>query len=280
MSDSFSQTDYQAVADILRSHAPVPPRIGLILGSGLGVLAEEIEGAVRVPYASLPKFPVSTVYGHAGQWVLGRLADQPIAVMQGRVHFYEGFSMAQVAFPVRVMQALGLEILIVTNAAGSLNPSYAAGDLMLIKDHLNFMGMAGQNPLMGPNDDSLGPRFLPLNKPYDSELRALARQVAREHHIALHEGVYVALSGPFFETPAEIRALRILGGDAVGMSTAPEVLVARHAGLRVLGLSSITNVGIDDEESDLFVDHEFVLEVGQSIVPRLMTLIRGVLAAL
>jgi len=195
--------------------------------------------------------------------------------MQGRAHFYEGHSMAQITLPVRVMQTLGVEILIVTNAAGGLNPAFSPGDVMLIRDHINLVGMTGFNPLWGPNLERFGPRFPDMSQAYDPDLMALAHQVAAEEDISLQTGVYIALSGPCFETPAEIRFLRLMGGDSVGMSTAPEVTVARHGGTRVLGFSGISNVAVP--ESGKETSHEEVLEAGRLLVPRLATLIRGVL---
>ena len=199
---------------------------------------------------------------------------------QGRAHFYEGYSMQQVTFPIRVMHFLGVKTIILTNAAGGLNRNYQVGDLMLLCDHINFVGMAGHNPLVGPNDDSLGPRFPGMVQTYDRGLREAARRVAQQAGITLHEGVYVCLSGPNYETPAEIRMLRTIGGDAVGMSTVHEVLVARHAGMRVMAYSGITNVCIDSVDTELETSHEEVLDAGSILVPKLTTILRGVLRAL
>jgi len=212
--------------------------------------------------------------------VLGQLQQQPVIVMQGRVHFYEGHPIQQVVFPVRVMQVMGIEFLIVTNAAGGLNPDFHPGELMLITDHINFMGMTGNNPLFGPNDPTLGPRFPDMSQAYDPELRQIARQVADEEDIPLREGVYAGLAGPSFETPAEIRFLRLIGADAVGMSTVPEVTVARHGRIRVLGISGISNVAIDMPADGQEASHEEVLAAGRQIVPRLTSLVCGVLARL
>ena len=253
--------------------------MGLILGSGLNPLADEVTGADRIPYADIPHFPSPTVQGHAGQLVIGQLAGQDVLIMQGRVHAYEGFSLQQVTFPVRVMGELGIETLILTNAAGGLNPTFRPGDLMLINDHIGLMAMTGGNPLWGPNDDTLGPRFPALNKAYDPELRRLARRIAAELGIELRQGVYIGLGGPTFETPAEVRFLRLIGGDACGMSTVPEVIVARHMGLRVLGISGISNAAVDDPDAAEEANHEEVLAAGQIMVPKLMALLRGVLAA-
>jgi purine-nucleoside phosphorylase len=273
----FTRADYEATAQVIRERVTSVPRIALILGSGLGPLADAIDSPTVIPYGELPNWPTTTVHGHVGRLVFGELEGQQVMLMQGRPHFYEGYSMAQVGFPVRVMQILGMETLIVTNAAGGLNPAFKAGDLMLIDDHINLLGHMGWTPLRGVNDETFGPRFPIFTQAYDSQLRKLAVQVAEEAGIPLRRGVYVCLAGPAFETPADIRMLRILGGDAVGMSTVPEVVVARHGGMRVLGISSITNISIDDSESTQDVSHEEVLEVGKLIVPRLITILRGVL---
>lgn len=236
------------------------PKIGLILGSGLGVLAEEIENPVRIPYGEIPDFPVSTVEGHAGQLVFGSLNGVTVAAMQGRFHFYEGYSMDKVTFPVRVMKELGIDTLIVTNAAGGVNENYSPGDLMLISDHINNMGT---NPLIGPNDGELGPRFPDLSESYSRELRRTAREIAESEKIDVQEGVYVGNTGPVYETPAEIRMLRTMGGDAVGMSTVPEVIVARHSGMKVLGISCISNMaaGILDQP----LSHDEVIETTEKV---------------
>ncbi|HFC09156.1 MAG TPA: purine-nucleoside phosphorylase [Chloroflexi bacterium] len=277
--DYFSLQDIDALADVIRRRAQgFQPRVGLILGSGLGALAEEAEAVAVIPTAEIPDWPVSTVPGHAGRLVLGTLASQPVLILQGRVHYYEGYTMAQVGLPVRVMQRLGVETLIVTNAAGAVNPEFVPGDLMLITDHLNLIGMAGLNPLRGPNLDELGPRFPDMSQAYDRELQALARRVAHEAGILLREGVYASLAGPSFETPADLRFLRGAGVDAVGMSTVPEVIVARHGGTRVLGISGISNKA--NLDGSTITTHEEVLEAGRIIVPKLLTLLRGVLQAL
>jgi purine-nucleoside phosphorylase len=231
-----------------------------------------------MPYSELPEWPISTVVGHVGRLLIGELDGQSLLVMQGRVHYYEGYSMAQVTLPVRVMQRLGIEILIVTNAAGAINPDFIPGEVMLITDHLNLAGMAGLNPLIGPNLDELGPRFPDMSQAYDRVLCDLARKVAKENKILLREGVYVGLSGPSFESPADLRFLRIAGADSVGMSTVPEVIVARHGGTRVLGFSGISNKA--NLDGNTVTSHEEVLESGRVIVPKLETLIRGVLRAL
>ncbi|MDX1377567.1 MAG: purine-nucleoside phosphorylase [Anaerolineales bacterium] len=265
-------------ADAVRSRTSHKPRVGLILGSGLNSLADSVQNADVIPYGDLPHWPVSTVHGHAGQLVIGELEGQKVFVMQGRVHFYEGYGMSKITLPVRVMLRLGLEMMFVTNAAGGINPEFNPGDVMLITDNLNFLGMAGANPLMGPNIDELGPRFPDMSRAYDLELMSHARKVAGEHKILLREGVYCALSGPSFESPADLRFLNMVGADAVGMSTAPEVIVARHGGMRVLGLSGISNKA--NLDGSTVTTHEEVIEAGKVITPKIETIIRGVLRSL
>lgn len=277
MTDQFTLAEYDETADAIRQRTKHSPRIGLILGSGLGVLADAAEDADVIDYHDLPNFPVSTVPGHAGRLVVGTLAGAEVAIMQGRFHFYEGWTPQQVVFPVRVMRRLGIETLILTNAAGGVNPTFAVGDVMLIEDHINFVGMAGANPLRGPNIEEFGVRFPAANRTYTRSLRDLARQVAREEEIDLRAGVYAALSGPNFESPAEIRMWRTLGADAVGMSTAPEAQAAHHAGMQVLAFSTITNVAIADLDSENEPTHEEVVEAGKIIVPQLSRLLMGVL---
>ena len=270
--------DIDRAADHIRQKAPEKPRLGLILGSGLGELAEGVEQATRFDGGDIPGWPAASIAGHAGRVVLGRLEGQPVIVMQGRAHFYEGHSMSRIGLPVRVMQRLGIEILIVTNAAGAVHSGYTPGELMLITDHLNLVGMAGQSPLRGPNLDLFGPRFPDMSQAYDRGLIDLARQTAREQGLVLHEGVYACLAGPSFETPADLRFLRAAGVDAVGMSTVPEVTVARHGGTRVMGISGISNKANLDGAT--LTTHEEVLEAGQVLGPRLGGLLRGVLRRL
>lgn len=272
--------EYRTAADFIRSHLHHHPRIGLVLGSGLSPLAESIAAADILAYDQIPYFPVSTVIGHAGRLVVGDLAGVPVCAMQGRFHFYEGYSQAQVTFPIRVMHLLGIDTLILTNAAGGINPTFRAGDLMVIDDHINFMGLAGANPLYGPNVEFFGPRFPSMTDVYSPVLRRLVDQVATQQDQSLRHGIYGSLSGPTFETPAEVRFLRIIGVDAVGMSTAAEATVARHAGMRVLGISTITNVAIDALDSNAQTSHEEVLETGKLVVPRLSRLLMGLLSAL
>lgn len=268
----------QAVAAI-RGRIHNQPRVGLVLGSGLGQLAEAVEAPTTIGYADLPHWPRSSVEGHVGQLVAGGLEGVDVLIMQGRTHFYEGYSMGQVTFPIRVMQFLGIHTVIITNAAGGLNLSFRAGDVMLISDHINIVGMAGQNPLRGPNDSSFGTRFPDMSQAYDPALRALAHRVALANGIELREGVYICLAGPSFESPADVRFLRIIGADAVGMSTVPEVIVARHGGLRVLGLSGVSNTLPPDGVTQT-TTHEEVLAAGRVIVPKMTTIIRGVLRGL
>ena len=276
----FTREHYREAAEAIRRWTRHQPQIGIILGSGLNPLADEVEAANRIAYADIPHFPPTGVAGHVGQLVIGRLAGRDVLIMQGRAHPYEGISLQHATLPVRVMHELGIGTLIVTNAAGGLNPAWRAGDLMLITDHIGLSAMIGHNPLWGPNDDSLGPRFPALSKAYDPALRRLAVKVAAERGIELRQGVYCGLAGPAFETPAEVRFLRLIGADACGMSTVPEVMVACHMGMRVLGFSGISNVAIDSLDADDAANHEEVLAAGQTLVPRLIALLRGVLAAL
>ena len=280
MIESFTLAQYDEAADFIRSRTGHAPTIGLILGSGLSGLAEQIAGADVIPYAEIPHFPVSTVAGHAGRLVIGELAGVTVCAMQGRFHFYEGYTMQQVTLPVRVMQRLGVTTLIITNAAGGVNPTFQMGDIMAIEDHINLVGMAGANPLIGPNLDEFGPRFPAVNRVYSRRLRQLADEVAHAVDVNLRRGVYIQLSGPNFETAAEVRMMRAWGADAVGMSTVAEAVVAHHAGMEVLGLSTITNVTIDQVDADSEPSHEEVMDAGKIIVPRLTKLLLGVLARL
>jgi purine-nucleoside phosphorylase len=278
--DFFGRAEFEAAADAVRQRTTQQPRVGLVLGSGLGDLAESVQGVDVIPYQEIPHWPRSTVIGHRGQLHIGMLESVPVMVMRGRAHYYEGYSMTQVTLPIRVMQLLGIEVLILTNAAGGLNQSFTPGDLMLLVDHLNLIGMTGANPLRGPNDETLGTRFPDMTRVYDRDLRSLAAAVAAEQGLPLHQGVYICLAGPSFETPADVRFLRTIGADAVGMSTVPEATVARHGGLRVMGVSSIANIVIDDPDSDAVTTHEEVLAAGALAVPRLEALVRGVLRGL
>jgi purine-nucleoside phosphorylase len=278
MSEFIELEQIDGAVAIIRSRIKNQPKVGLILGSGLGTLADSVEDAVTIPYSDLPPWPVSTVEGHQGRLVIGRLEQQEVVVMQGRSHYYEGYSMPQIGFPVRVMQRLGVEILIVTNAAGAVNPSFEPGDVMLITDHLNLLGMAGESPLRGPNFNEIGPRFPDMGIAYDRELSELSRQVAAENGFALQEGVYICLAGPSFETPADLRFLKAIGVDAVGLSTVPEVTVAVHGGMRALGLSTISNKA--NLDGNTITSHEEVLEAGKIVLPKLTQIVKGVLRKL
>ncbi len=260
----------------VQSRSSMKPQVGMILGSGLGDLASEVQEATAIPYEEIPHFLRSTVAGHAGRLLIGKLENVPVVVMQGRFHFYEGYTMQALTLPVRVMRMLGAQTLIVTNAAGGLNATYQPGDFMLIRDHINFLGLAGMNPLIGPNDERLGERFPALAKAYDAHLRERARTVAAQWpEITLHEGVYAQVAGPSYETGAELKFLRMAGADAVGMSTAPEAIVARHMGMRVLGISLIANTATGDDTED--VNHAEVLTAADAARPRFTTLVRGIL---
>ena len=262
----------EAVA-VVRQKWDRPARVGIILGTGLGSLAKQIQTEAALDYASIPHFPRSTSVSHVGQLVCGRLAGQTIVAMEGRFHAYEGYTHQQITFPVRVMKALGAELLIVSNASGGLNPLHARGDIIVIDDHINLMG---GNPLIGINDDTLGPRFPDMCRPYDPVLIDRALEIARKENFAAHRGVYVAVPGPNLETRAEYRFLRMIGADVVGMSTVPEVLVAVHAGLRVLGLSIVTDMCLPDALEP--VDIQAILATAADAEPRLRKIVLGVLS--
>lgn len=278
MKTKYTIEDMDRIADEIRSRISIEPQIGMILGSGLGALSEAVEDPIIIPYHDLPGWPLSTVEGHAGELIIGKLEGQDVLVMNGRIHFYEGYEMSQVTLPIRVMQRLGIKTIIVTNAAGGVNQEFVPGNPMLITDHLNLLGMAGVNPLRGPNLDEFGTRFPDMSQPYDRGLGDLARNVAQDLGITLYEGIYVCLAGPTFETPADLRFLLGAGVDAVGMSTVPEVIVANHGGQRVLGISGITNSSNLYGEAE--TTHEEVIETGLVLAPKMMSLIRGVLKAL
>ncbi len=262
-------------ADFIKSKVKIKPEVAVILGTGLGALADEIGNKETIPYPQIPAFPTSTVIGHAGQLVLGTIGRKPVVAMQGRFHRYEGYSLEEVAFPVRVMKALGAETLIISNASGGMNPLFEAGDLMIITDHINFMG---DNPLIGVNDEKLGPRFPDMSQPYDRELITLAGEVAREEKIKVQKGVYVAVTGPNLETAAEYRFLRLIGADAVGMSTVPEVIVAIQSGMRVLGISCITDECLPDALKP--ADIETIFKVAAQAEPKLTKLMSEVIQKL
>jgi len=280
MTQFLTRQEFAEAADFIRSRTEHEPTIGLILGTGLNPLAEGMQAADVIPYSEIPHFPVPTVEGHVGRLIIGELEGQEVLVMQGRAHYYEGYSPQRICLPIRAMQLLGISILIVTNAAGGLNPSFEAGDLMLITDHINLIGMAGLNPLRGPDDPELGPRFVDMSQAYDLELREIALRVASSLGFHLRQGVYICLAGPSFETPADLKFLRLIGADAVGMSTVPEVTVARQAGMRVLGISGISNVAVIEPTGERKVVHKEVLEAGKILVPKLAALLKGVISLL
>ena len=272
--EHISIQQFRDVAKIILDKSQHRPKLGIILGTGLGALASDIKDSVVIPYNTLPNWPTSTVKGHAGRLVVGNLEGRPTLVMQGRAHYYEGYSMAAVGFPVRVMKMLGIDTLFVTNASGGINPEYRAGDVMLISDHINLIGMSGLSPLRGPNISELGPRFPDMMNAYDSELRKIAFEVGSSCGYEVHQGVYAGLAGPNLESPVEYRMLKTIGADAVGMSTVAEVIVARHSGMNVLGISGITNKANLDGTS--YTTLAEVLEVGKVIAPKILRIILGV----
>jgi purine-nucleoside phosphorylase len=269
-SDLYTRAD--SAAAFILSQTKLEPKVGLVLGSGLGAFADDLAEAVRIPYAHIPSFPRSTAIGHAGQLAVGKSGDVPVAVMQGRVHLYEGYSAAEVAFPVRVLGRMGIGAIILTNAAGGINLEYGQGALVILRDHINLQG---QNPLTGANDDRFGPRFPDMTYTYAKHYREIALEEAKKLNLPPREGVYAALLGPSYETPAEIRYLRSIGADLVGMSTVPETIAARHMGINVLAISCVTNMaaGILDQP----LSHEEVLEVGRRVTGQFVALLRAVL---
>ncbi len=275
---SSSQIDEAVTA--VKQQTNQQPTIGLVLGSGLGGLADAISTPDVISSATIPHWPTSTVAGHHGRLVIGSLQGKTVLVLQGRSHYYEGYSMSQITLPVRVMHRLGVNTMIVTNAAGGINPVFKPGDIMVIRDHLNLPGMAGHNPLRGPNDDSAGPRFPDMTQPYDPHLRQTAHAIAAELGFTLQEGVYSYVAGPSYETPAELHFLSSIGADAVGMSTVPSVVVARHAGMRVVGFSTITNMAVPNPAPGTVLTHEEVLETGKIVIPRLTALIQALIERL
>jgi purine-nucleoside phosphorylase len=262
----------ESAAEFLLSQTPFRPTVGLVLGSGLGGFADEFSQATRIPYASIPSFPRSTAIGHAGQMVIGKVGDVAVVAMQGRVHLYEGYSAKEVAFPTRVFGRMGIRAVILTNAAGGINLEYKQGALVVITDHINLQG---HNPLVGPNDDHFGPRFPDMTQAYSRTYREIALRAARRLGTTVHQGVYAGLLGPNYETPAEIRYLRTIGADLVGMSTIPEVIVARHMGLKVLAISCVTNMAAGI--SDAVLSHEEVLATGERVKGNFVGLLRAVL---
>jgi purine-nucleoside phosphorylase len=271
MAELYDQV--QEAARAIRAKWSGTPRVGIILGTGLGGLVEEVRTEAAIPYADVPHFPLATVETHAGRLVCGQLAGKSVVVMEGRFHAYEGYSLRQITLPVRVFKAIGCDTMIVSNACGGMNPQYAKGDLMVIEDHINLLG---DNPLIGPNDERLGPRFPDMCRPYDPALIALARRVALEERIVCHQGVFVAVTGPNLETRAEYRFLRGIGADVVGMSTVPEVIVAVHAGLRSLGVSVITDMCLPDALAP--VDLPEIIATANAAEKKLRVLVRRVVA--
>ncbi len=268
--DDFANADQ--AAQLVLSRTSLRPRVGLVLGSGLGAFADSVSGATRIPFADIPHFPASTAPGHAGQMVIGEVEGSPVVVMQGRVHFYEGYTPQQVIYPVRVMARMGVKALILTNAAGGISSGLKQGGLVVLSDHINLQGV---NPMMGGNDDRLGLRFFDMSEAYDPEYRKQALAAGKKLGINISEGVYIAVSGPSYETPAEIRAFRTLGADVVGMSTVPEVIAARHMGIKVLAISCVTNLAAGISKQPL--SHAEVLETGERVKGDFMALIRAVL---
>jgi purine-nucleoside phosphorylase len=268
--DEFARAE--RAAKFILDRTKLRPKIALVLGSGLGAFADDFSSAARIPYEKIPGFPRSTIEGHAGCLVIGKVGAVPVAAMQGRVHFYEGYSIKEVAFPMRVLGPLGIRAAILTNAAGAINVSFSQGALVVLRDHINLQGA---NPLIGPNDKRFGPRFSDMTHSYDPSYREIALAEAKKLGLAIHEGVYAALTGPSFETPAEIRYLKAIGADMVGMSTVPETIVARHMGIKVLGISCVTNMaaGILDQE----INHAEVLETGERVRSQFVILLRAVI---
>jgi purine-nucleoside phosphorylase len=266
-------SDLGEAVRFIQSKTPLRPTIGLVLGSGLGAFARSLERATAIPYGEIPHFPTSTAIGHSGELVVGHCQGVPVAVMSGRAHYYEGYTLQQVVFPVRVLGRMGVKILILTNAAGSVNVAYKPGELMVISDHINFMG---GNPMIGPNEDQLGLRFFDMSESYDPQLREIAEKACWKAGVTVRKGVYIAFTGPSYETPAEIKMSRAMGADAVGMSTVPEVIAARHMGVRVLGISCITNMAAGVIKKPL--DHREVLEVGEKVKAGLIDVLGRIIA--
>jgi purine-nucleoside phosphorylase len=260
--------------DFLKTKITNAPRVGIILGSGLGGLVEEVTIEHSIEYGDIPNFPVSTVEGHGGKLIFGTIQGAEVVLLSGRFHFYEGYTMQEVTFPVRVMNQLGATLLLVSNAAGGMHPDFKVGDLMIINDHINLFP---EHPLRGKNDESVGPRFPDMTEPYELDLIKKVKQIAKDKNVKIHEGVYIGLQGPTFETKAEYKWLRTIGGDAVGMSTVPEVIVAKHSGMQVFGMSVITDLGIREEMNE--ITHEEVLEAANAAAPIMAGLVTDLLAS-
>nr|WP_320021043.1 purine-nucleoside phosphorylase [uncultured Draconibacterium sp.] len=265
----------KATANFIKERIQASPEVGIILGTGLGGLVNEIEIIDSIPYSDIPNFPVSTVDGHAGRLIYGKLGDKDVLAMQGRFHYYEGYNMKEVTFPVRVMKFVGVKNLFVSNASGGLNPDWRVGEIVLLTDHINFFP---EHPLRGKNEEELGPRFPDMSKPYSQGLRNKAKLIALQNNIDVKEGVYVGVSGPTFETPAEYKMFRILGGDIVGMSTVPEVIVARHMDMRVFGISIVTDSGVPGEIVE--ISHEEVQEVAMKAEPKMTLIMRDLIESI
>ena len=265
----------KATANFIKERIKATPEIGIILGTGLGGLANEIEILESLPYNEIPDFPVSTVEGHAGRLIYGKLGNKEVLAMQGRFHYYEGYSMKELTFPVRVMKFVGVTHLFVSNASGGLNPDWHVGDIVLINDHINFFS---EHPLHGKNENELGPRFPDMSKVYDERLRNKAKLIALENNISVKEGVYIGVQGPTFETPAEYKMFRVLGGDVIGMSTVPEVIVARHMGIRVFGISIITDSGVPGEIVE--ISHEEVQQVAMKAEPKMTRIMKELIESI
>ena len=265
----------KATANFIKERIQASPEVGIILGTGLGGLVNEIEIIDSIPYSDIPNFPVSTVDGHAGRLIYGKLGDKDVLAMQGRFHYYEGYDMKEVTFPVRVMKFVGVKNLFVSNASGGLNPDWRVGEIVLLTDHINFFP---EHPLRGKNEEELGPRFPDMSKPYSQGLRNKAKLIALQNNIDVKEGVYVGVSGPTFETPAEYKMFRILGGDIVGMSTVPEVIVARHMDMRVFGISIVTDSGVPGEIVE--ISHEEVQEVAMKAEPKMTLIMRDLIGSI
>ena len=276
--DPRLETIYKAAAYIkeLLDNEGLAPKVGIVLGSGLGRLSDDIENPVTIPYKNIPGFPVSTAIGHKGNFIVGSLAGKTVIAMQGRLHYYEGYDMDMVVLPIRVMKVLGIEYLFVSNAAGGVNMSFQTGDLMIITDHINQI----PNPLIGPNLDEFGPRFPDMTRPYDPRLIAMAEEIGKEMGLNLRKGVYFACTGPTYETPHEYKYMRVVGADAVGMSTTPEVIVARHADIPVFGMSVITDVAHDPEDTDYVTDGEEIVRQADAAATKMIALFKGVIGRL
>lgn len=275
MTMNLDTSKLQETVNYIRSKTGLKPLAGIILGSGLGGLVDALEVETSLLYEEIPHFPVSTVKGHGGKLLFGQLNGRPVVMLSGRFHYYEGYSMQEVTYPVRVMQQLGANYLMVSNAAGGMHPDFKVGDLMIIQDHINLFP---EHPLRGRNDERIGPRFPDMTEPYSLRLIAKAKEIAVQHQIHVHEGVYIGLQGPTFETKAEYRFLRVIGGDTVGMSTVPEVIVAKHMGMEVFGMSVVTDLGIRDEMN--VITHEEVLEAAQAAAPKMAHLVKELLGQL